>query len=182
MIHIVFHGVQCTTLYCTLAYLMMGSSDLSTIINHQPQPQSEHQHLYYHHHQGLSSVHTCCRHMTSFLCQLMTTSPIQMIIIGIALSSLCLIRIVYSYTLLSEVSSSSSISVRLSSTGGEKLTYADNKYEQMGLLSWIYLKSMFVLFNVAVMRWSARTSMTTSRSLLGDRWMDGWLSFIYHRL
>jgi hypothetical protein len=145
---------------------MMGSSDLSTIINHQPQPQSEHQHLY--HHQGLSSVHTCCRHMTAFLCQLMTTSPIQTIIIGIALSSLCLIRLIYSYTLLSEVSSSSSIS----STGGEKLSYADNKYEQMGLSSWIYLMLMFVLFNVAVMRCSARTSMTRSRPLLGDGWMD----------
>lgn len=174
MIHIVFHGVQCTTLYCTLAYLMMDSSDLSTIIitNHQPQPQSEHQHLYHYHHQGLSFVHTCFRHMTAFLCQLMTTSPIQMIIIGIALSCLCLIRIIYSYTLLSEVSSSS-ISVRLSSTGGEKLSYADNKYEQMGLSSWIYLMSMFVLFNVAVMRCSARTSMIRSRSLLGDGWMDG---------
>jgi len=34
------------------------------------------------------------------------------------------------------------------------------------------MMSMFVLFNVAVMRWSARTSMTRSRSLLGDVWMD----------
>jgi len=172
MIHIVFHGVQCTTLYCTLAYLMMGSSDLSTIIitNHQPQPQSEHQHLNHYYHQGLSFVHTCCRHMTDFLCQLMTTSPIQ-IIIGIAISSLCLIRIIYSYTLLSEVSSSSSSSY-ISSTSGEKLSYADNRYEQMGLSSWIYMMSMFVLFNVAVMRCSARTSMTRSRSFLGDGWMD----------
>ena len=153
MIHIVFHGVQCTTLYCAFMYLMMmGSSKSSTIIiNHQSQPKSDHQPTSDHqsHHQGIYTP--------------LITTTTTTIIVGLALSCLCLIRIIYSSTLLSN---RSTVSTRLSSTGGELLSNADNIHEQMGVSSWIYMLSMFVLFNISVIRYSVGSRTTTTTMMM----------------